>query len=157
MEIEKLKGKNEALVMQLKRFNQDLDSKMNKIKLTKDPTVTVESKEAKLLNEIDCLNKMIKVLDKEKEVLETTVNKKTGYDRVVHLEHKITSQKQNFEDTGKLILSLKKQVIELGSQLEKANNRREHGLPVAEVIFFFLKPSQQNHFIFLRKTTLYDC
>ena len=122
IEIVKLKEKNNSLIQELKRLNSTLDIKMMSVNLSKPEQVTSEMEEAKMLHELECLNKMGAMYEKEIEQLKAKLQIKAGPDRVIELERQIGESKQAYEKNQKRIRDMQKKIKDIEKALEKAGS-----------------------------------
>ena len=116
-EIQRLKAKNVDLLGQLKRLSEEFDKKIARVERSnkKGPQHVVS--EGRLMNELDCLDKTQKILEKEIEMLKSKVSMDTSYERVVYLESTFASNKQRNEATVKEIRDKSKQVKKVDKEI----------------------------------------
>lgn len=148
-----MKGENKELLDKLKRISQHLDKKMSKLKLKKEVKAPSATQEAQLLNELECLRKLIRVYKNEKEALMGRLKTKTGVERVQELEVQVTTNKKFYEEKVKKVKEVHKQNKEMEKNLEKAVYRKEQGLPIVEVNILYIFYKEQDALRMINKET----
>jgi chromosome segregation ATPase len=116
----------------LKNLSTSLDQKITHIKVKQPRESPPEMDEKRLLNELECVTKMGKVLETEVSILKNKMSQKTGYDKVVEMQKAIALNVKLYEETKKKVALQQKQVKELEKQLEKVTQRNEKGVPQLE-------------------------
>lgn len=119
----------------LKRISKELDRKMSRLRVNKDPKEEKGSTRAKLEGELECVGKLILVYKKEKEALLEKLKKKTGIERVAWLENQVLANKQQYEHALKSIKERHKKNKEKERKFEKIVTRIEQGQTIMQVRF----------------------
>ena len=134
-EIKRLKEKGIELMDQLKRFSQQVDFKMAKIKVKKQETVEPAMLTMKLENELGCLKKMSRVYLTEIEELKEKLKNKTGYEKLSEIENRIDANQKKYEELLIEKRDLSRLVKDAGNKLNKEDFMKENGVPQHEVKF----------------------
>jgi len=138
MEITLLKKKNDELIENLKRLNEQLNIKVTKFAQEKEkieqenPNVL----SAKIEHETECLKQFIKNYEIELEQLKNRLNINTDTITVVKIERKLNESKENNGKLLKKIKYLEKEVKDQEKLIEKSVKRIEDGVEQFEVYFF---------------------
>eukprot|EP01022_Parablepharisma_sp_SALTPOND_P016134 TRINITY_DN2331_c1_g1_i1.p2 TRINITY_DN2331_c1_g1~~TRINITY_DN2331_c1_g1_i1.p2 ORF type:complete len:582 (+),score=47.92 TRINITY_DN2331_c1_g1_i1:8693-10438(+) len=137
IEIAKLRGKNNELIMQLKRLNEELDQKVGNARLgaNKAKSENPEAQETKIVNEIECLGKMCKLYETELEQLRAKAKVRADTETVVEMEKKIVVENEKQNALQKKIRKLQKKVKDGEKSIERSVKRFEDGIPQLEVTF----------------------
>jgi len=128
-----LKEKNDALLTELRRLNDALDSKLAN-GLPKNEALKPEQEEEKINNEIECLKRICITFEKEIESLNSKVKLKAGPEKVIELEKKIVDGNKRSDVFMKNIKDLEKKVKDMDKEFEKDYNQKESGYDKNEVI-----------------------
>ena len=126
----KLKKKNNTLLEDLKRFNNELSTKIaNRADISKH-----DLSEENIGNEIDCLKKMMIVYEKELILLRSKERVNTGPERIVELQVKYQESQKSQEEILKRIKELEKKTKEMDKAFKKHQESNEDNAIKVEVI-----------------------
>jgi len=117
---------------QLKRISSNLDIKMSKIKYKKPEPPDPSTYMQKTNNELECLRKLIRNQQAEVKELKDRLEAKTGYEKFVELDKKITLCKEKYEQLISEKRDLEKQVKDSGKILNREDIKKENGIPQFE-------------------------
>ncbi len=138
-EIIRLKEKNDNLIEELKRLNSQLDSKLCTGVGTIKPAESTENHSTdtgKIESEIECLQKMAVLYQKEIDALQGKLRIRAGPERVMELEKKIAAHHKKHEELAKKIKELEKKIKDTDKVFEKQTGLRESGNEKIEVMIF---------------------
>jgi len=133
-EIRRLTEKNAELIEQLKRFSEQVDTRMSKMKTkpNETPENSQEMTEQKILNEVECLIKMQGVYKTEIESLNAKLKLDLGPNKVIELEKKVAALSITRADLTAQIRKIEKNIKDLEKTIEKESHRKESEIPQME-------------------------
>lgn len=131
-EIKALRTKNDELMNQLKRFSQEVEVKMARIKFTKPEDIKPESVESTLLNELDCAKKWITFYKTEMELLQGKLKMNIGSEKVIKQEKMLALNNERYTSMMKQIKEMKQQIKQTGKIFQKTTSNIENGVTQLE-------------------------
>ena len=130
-EIKLLKEQNNALVEKLKEISHELDGKISS---TKQKLTSTISPDERLIQELECNKKLIKVYETETRNLNKLLNAKTGYEKVREYETKLSQSEAKYEEFVKTKKALDAEVKNLAKFLSQHTPQEVKAAIQTEVI-----------------------
>eukprot|EP00831_Metopus_contortus_P062819 TRINITY_DN5506_c0_g1_i2.p2 TRINITY_DN5506_c0_g1~~TRINITY_DN5506_c0_g1_i2.p2 ORF type:complete len:195 (+),score=32.94 TRINITY_DN5506_c0_g1_i2:148-732(+) len=138
MEIRRLKTKNDELLEKVKRFSRELDRKLPLIswrrheKEVKEPLEIIESK---IVNELESLQALIKVYQKEIELLHAKLKVDTGATVVIQLQKRPLYNRAEQQQLEKRAKHFKNQIKISEKELARVTSCIDKEITRIEVCF----------------------